>query len=409
MMMGKPKIIAACDIGSSKICTLIGKYDDQEDSISIVGIGEDESKGIKKGVIVNIEATTKSIKKSTEEAEIMSGIEVDSLIVNIGGDHLFGINSKGVVAITGKNNEVSEDDIVRVIEAARTIVVPKGREIIHVLEQEYIVDNQDAIKNPLGMSGVRLEGSCHLVTGSSALIKNLKSAIARANYNINDLVISSIASAEACLMEDEKELGVLLVDIGAETTDIICFYNGSVYHTSVIPMGSFNITKDIAILLKVPIKEAEKIKIFAGYANSDDIDETEKFELPQIGASPARLEKRKYLSQIIEERLKDIFSLVVDQIINNNLKDYITAGIVITGGGSKIKGLESFCNKFLNYPVRLGKPVGFKTVDNRVYDPQYSVAYGLLKLVKFDKEDYKKEENGGILKSLKKFMDFFKS
>lgn len=407
--MSKNKLIASCDIGSSKICTLIGKIDEQDDSVSVVGIGEDESKGIKKGIIVNIEATTKSIRKATEEAEIMSGIEVDSLIINIGGDHLLGINSKGVVAITGKNNEVSEDDIARVIEAARTVVIPKGREIIHVLEQEYIVDNQEAIKNPLGMSGVRLEGSCHLVTGSSALIKNLKSSIARANYNIADLVISSLAASEACLMEDEKELGVLLVDIGAETTDIICFNNGSIYYTGVIPMGSFNITKDIAILLKVPVKEAERIKVVAGYANSDDIEETEKFELPQIGASPARLENKKYLAQIIEERLKEIFSIIVDKIIENNLKDLISAGIVITGGGAKIKGIESFCNKFINYPVRIGKPFGFKTVDNKIFDPQYSVAYGLLKLAKGEKEEIKKEDNGGIFKSLKKFMDFFKS
>jgi|YNPMSStandDraft_2_1061718.scaffolds.fasta_scaffold01068_9 cell division protein FtsA len=408
--MVKSKIIASCDVGSSKICTFIGRYDEEDDSIAVIGIGEDESKGIKKGVIVNIEATTKSIKKATEEAEIMSGIEVNSLIVNIGGDHLLGINSKGVVAITGKNNEVSTDDISRVIDAARTIVIPKGREIIHVLEQEYIVDNQDAIKNPLGMSGVRLEASCHLVTGSSALIKNLKSSISRANYNINDLVISSLAASEACLTEDEKELGVLLVDIGAETTDVICFYNGSVYHTSVISMGSLNVTKDIAILLKVPIKEAERIKIIHGYANSDDISEDEKFDLPQIGANPARFESKKYLSQIIEERLKDIFSLIVDQIVNYNLKDYISSGIVITGGGAKIKGIESFCNKFLNYPVRIGKPYGFKSVDNKVFDPQYSVAYGLLKLTKEDLQNVDNDKNSnGFLKSLKKFMDFFKS
>lgn len=399
--MGKDKIVASCDIGSSKICTLIGKID-ENDNFSIIGLGEDESKGIKKGVVVNIETTTKNIKKATYDAELMSGHEVDSIITNIGGEHLSGINSRGVVAVSGRNNEISHDDIARVIDAARTIVVPKGREIIHVLEQEYIVDNQDGIKDPLGMSGVRLEATVHLVTASSALIKNLKNSILRASYNFADLAISSLAASEAVLSDDEKELGVLLVDIGAQTTDIICFYNNSVYFTYVIPMGSFNITKDIAILLKIPIKEAEKLKINSGYAFPDDISDDEKIEIPQIGANPSRLESKKYLSEIIEARLKELFEIINNLIRKNNLSDFIASGIVLTGGGAKQKGIEQFCNKHLDFPVRVGKPFGFKSVDDRIFSPEYSVAVGLLKLF------LDSDENENVYENKSNFLNFIK-
>ncbi len=402
--MSREKVIASCDIGSEKICSLIGRKD-YDGNLSIVGIGEDKSNGIKKGVVVNIESTTRSIKKSMYDAEIMSGQECDSLIVNIGGEHLSGMNSQGVVAVSGRNNEISYEDVSRVIEAARTTVIPRGREIIHILEQEYIVDNQDGIKDPVGMSGVRLEASVHLVTGSTALNKNLRNSVTRAEYSSPDKVISSLAAAEAVLSEDEKELGVMLIDIGAQTTDVICFYNGSVYFTGVIPMGAFNITKDIAILFKIPIKEAEKIKIRSGYSLSEKISEDEKIEIVGVGASPSRLESRKYLSRIIEERMKELFSHVVDMIEKNNLSEFIASGIVLTGGGANLEGIESFCQEYLKYPFRVGVPFGFKSVDEKLFSPQYAVPVGLIKL-NMDSDENNYERKGSIREKIKRIFGF---
>ncbi len=400
----KNGILAAIDIGSSKVCCGIARVDENQE-FSLIGFGQTVSKGIRKGVVSNIEAVTKNIIDVVTEAEVMAGESVTSLTINISGDHISSSNSTGVVAVSGKNKEITYEDIKRVINAARTVVIPKGREMLHVLEQHYIVDDQNDIKDPIGMTGVRLETSVHLVTGSMMLLLNLKNAIIRSGYSFQDIILSSLASAQACVSEDEKELGVLLLDIGSETTDLICYYNNAVIYSAVISLGSSNITKDIAIMLKIPIKEAENLKINSGYAFSESVDSDEKIEIPSIGANPARLESKKFLSEVIEARVKEILNQVNFHIEKGDLRKRIPSGIVLTGGGSKLQGLEAICYEQLKIPVRIGYPYGFKSVNTNIFSPEYSVLIGLLFLGLEDtKLETKEKEKRGFLDKFKSFF-----
>ncbi len=400
----KSGILAACDIGSSKVCCGIARVDENQE-FSLIGFGQTASKGIRKGVVSNIEAVTKNIIEAITEAEVMAGETVSSLTINISGDHISSSNSTGVVAVSGKNREITVEDVKRVINAARTVVIPKGREMIHVLEQHYTVDDQVDIKDPVGMTGVRLETSVHLVTGSMMLLLNLKNAILRSGYSFQDIIISSLASAAACISEDEKELGVILIDIGSETTDLICYYNNAVIYSAVIPIGSSNITKDIAIMLKIPIKEAENLKINSGYAYSEDVDNEEKIEIPAIGANPSKLESKKFLSEVIEARVKEILEQVNFYINKGDLRKKIPSGIVLTGGGSKLQGIERLCYEYLKIPVRIGFPYGFSSVNNNIFSPEYSVLVGLLLLSLEDtKLEVKEKDKKGFFEKFKSFF-----
>lgn len=400
----KSGILAACDIGSSKVCCGIARVDENQE-FSLIGFGQTASKGIRKGVVSNIEAVTKNIIDAVSEAEVMAGETVTYLTINISGDHISSTNSTGVVAVSGKNKEITVEDVKRVINAARTVVIPKGRELIHVLEQHYTVDDQVDIKDPIGMTGVRLETSVHLVTGSMMLLLNLKNAILRSGYSFQDIIISSLASAASCISEDEKELGVILIDIGAETTDLICYYNNAVIYSAVIPIGSSYITKDIAIMLKMPIKEAENLKIVSGYAFSKDVDEEEKIEIPAIGANPARLESKKFLSEVIEARVKEILDQVEFHINKGDLRKKIPSGLVLTGGGARLAGIERLCYEQLKIPVRLGFPYGFSSVNNNIYSPEYSVLVGLLLLSLEDtKLEIRDKEKKGFFDKFKAFF-----
>ncbi len=398
----KNGILAACDIGSSKVCCGIARIDENQE-FSLIGFSQIVSKGIRKGVVANIEAVTKNIVDAVTQAEVIAGETVASLTINISGDHISSTNSTGVVAVSGKNKEITYEDVKRVINAARTIVIPKGREMLHVLEQHYTVDDQIDIKDPIGMTGVRLETSVHLVTGSMMLLLNLKNAILRSGYSFQDIILSSLAASESCISEDEKELGVLLIDIGSETTDLICYYNDSVIYSAVIPLGGSNITKDIAIMLKIPIKEAENLKINSGFAYSQMVDEEEKIEIPTIGANPARLESKKFLSQVIEARVKEILDQVNLHIEKGDLSKKIPSGVVLTGGTAKLQGIENLCFEYLKTPVRIGFPYGFKSVNTNIFSPEYSVLIGLLLLGIEDSKLETKE------KEKKSFLDRFKS
>jgi cell division protein FtsA len=400
----KNNIIAACDIGSSKVCCGIARIDENSD-FSLIGFGEVPSKGIRKGVVSNIETVTTNITDAVTAAEIMSGENVSSLTLNISGDHISSTNSIGVVAVSGKNKEINYEDVRRVIEAARTVVIPKGRELIHVLEQHYCVDDQSDIKYPIGMTGVRLETSVHLVSGSMMLLRNLKNAVIRAGYNFQDIIISSLASAEACISQDEKELGVLVIDIGSDMTDIICYHNDAVAYSACIPLGGSYITKDISIILKIPIKEAENIKKNSGNAYPSLVDEDEKVEIPAIGANPSRLESKKLISQIIEARVKEILSLVEDNMEKADLRRKISSGIVVTGGTAKLTGIENLIFDVLKVPVRIGYPYGFNSVNTNIFSPEYSTLIGLLLLsVEDSKTNMKPKEKKGFFDQFKNFF-----
>lgn len=397
----KNSILAAIDIGSSKVCCGIARIDENQE-FSLIGFGQAISRGMRKGVVANIDAVTKNIVEVVTEAEVMAGETVTSLTVNVSGDHISSSNSTGVVAVSGKNKEISFEDVKRVINAARTVVIPKGREMLHVLEQHYTVDDQVDIKDPVGMTGVRLETSVHLVTGSMMLILNLKNAIIRSGYSFQDIILSSLAASASCLSADEKELGVLLIDIGSETTDLICYYNNAVIYSAVIPLGSANVTKDIAIMLKIPIKEAENLKINSGYAFSESVDKEEKIEIPSIGANPARLESKKFLAEVIEARVKEILDQINYHIEKGDLRKKIPSGIVLTGGGAKLQGLDALCYERLKIPVRVGFPYGFSSVNTNIFSPEYSVLIGLLLL---SLDDTKLEIRD---KGKKSFFDRFK-
>lgn len=397
----KNSILAAIDIGSSKVSCGIARVDENHE-FSLIGFGQTISRGMRKGVVANIDAVTKNIVEVITEAEVMAGETVTSLTVNVSGDHISSSNSTGVVAVSGKNKEISFEDVKRVINAARTVVIPKGREMLHVLEQHYTVDDQVDIKDPVGMTGVRLETSVHLVTGSMMLILNLKNAIIRSGYSFQDIILSSLAAAASCLSADEKELGVLLIDIGSETTDLICYYNNAVIYSAVIPLGSANITKDIAIMLKIPIKEAENLKINSGYAFSESVDKEEKIEIPSIGANPARLESKKFLAEVIEARVKEILDQVNYNIEKGDLRKKIPSGIVLTGGGAKLQGLDVLCYERLKIPVRVGFPYGFSSVNTNIFSPEYSVLIGLL-LLSLDDTKLEIKDKGK-----KSFFDRFK-
>ena len=354
-MMRKGDMVVGLDIGTSKICAVVGALG-EENEIDIVGIGIHPSKGLKKGVVVNIESTVDSIKRAVEEAELMAGIEIDSAYVGITGSHIKGLNSHGIIAI--KNKEVVPSDIERVVDAARAVAMPLDREIMHVLSQEFIVDEQDGIKEPLGISGVRLE--------------------CKANLEVKEIVLEQLASSEAVLTPDEKDLGVAIVDIGGGTTDIALFVDGSVRHTSVLPVGGNHITNDIAIGLKTPTIEAEKIKKRYGCAMTALVRDDETIEVPSVGGREPRTLSRKILSEIIEPRARELFTLIKKELLKSGFDELIASGVVITGGATIMEGMSEIGEQIFELPVRIGSPVGIGGLIDIVNSPMYATGVGLV-------------------------------
>ena len=372
--MAKSDLIVGLDLGTTKICAVVGEL--SPDGVDVVGIGTSPSTGLRKGVVVNIEQTVQSIKKALEEAEMMAGCEIRSVYAGIAGSHIKGFNSHGIIAVKG--GEVTAKDIERVIDAARAVAIPLDREVIHTLPQEYIVDEQRGIADPLGMAGVRLEVKVHIVTGAVSSAQNIVRSCHRAGLDVDDIVLESIASAKAVLTQEEREIGVALVDIGGGTTDLAIFNNDSIRHTSVLAIGGTNLTSDIAFGLRTPMAAAEKIKLKYGCALTDLIQEDEIIEVPSVGGRPPRRLSRHILAEICEPRMEEMLALVDQELIKSGYKKTIGAGVVLTGGASMIEGMQELAEQIFNLPTRIGYPVKVGGLKDVVNSPMYATAVGLL-------------------------------
>ena len=373
-MREQEELIVGLDIGTTKICAVVGEITD--DGIHIIGTGSHPSLGLRKGVIVNIESTIESIKKAIEDAEIMAGCEITNVYAGIAGSHMKGFNSHGIIAINGP--EVTQNDVHRVLEAARAVAIPMDREVIHVLPQEYIVDGQTGIQNPIVMAGVRLEVKIQIVTGAVASIHNIVKCANKAGLEINDIILESLASGEAVLTPEEKELGVALIDIGGGTSDIAVFSQKTIKHTSVLPIGGNNMTNDIAVGLRTSLSDAELIKKEHGTCLIDHVSADQSVEIPGIGGSKARQVPRQVVCEILEPRIEELFTLINNDIYRARMENKIISGMILTGGSSLLNGICDLAEKITDHPVRIGKPKGIKGLTDVVNNPMYSTGVGLI-------------------------------
>jgi len=369
------ELIVGLDIGTSKICAVVGELR-PDGMVDIIGLGSHPSIGLRKGVVINIENTVDSIKEAIEEAETMAGCEISSVYTGIAGGHIKGFNSHGVIAL--KNREVTKGDIERVIDAARAVAIPMDREVIHALSQEFIVDDQAGISDPLGMSGVRLEVKIHIVTGAVTSAHNIIKCANRAGLDVYDIILESLASSEAILGDEERNLGVALLDFGGGTTDLAIFSQGSIKHTSVLTLGGDNLTNDIAIGIRTPFKEAEKIKIKYGCSLSSLIGDEETIEVPSVGGRRPRTIRRKLLGEILEPRVEEIFSLIHQEMLRSGYDDLVTSGVVATGGSSLLPGVPEILEQVFNMPARVGYPANVGGLKEIINSPMYATAVGLV-------------------------------
>jgi cell division protein FtsA len=373
----KDRYLVGLDVGTSKVCAIVGEML-EDGGLDIVGIGVSESRGIRRGVIVNLEAAVESIKKSIEEAELMAGVEIDAVHLAMAGPHIKGFNSRGVIAVAGKSREITRDDVRRAIEAAKAVSLPAGREILHVLPQDFVVDEQDGIGAPVGMTGARLEVNVHIVTSSATATQNIVSCVNRAGVGVIDTVIEQLAAAEAVLTPDEKELGVALVDIGGGTTDIAIYERGSLWHTAVIGVGGDHFTSDIAVGLRMPIPDAEKLKRKCGCALSAMVDEDETMDVASVGGRRPRVMARRILSEILQPRAEEIFHLVWDEIRRAGYEKSLNSGIVLTGGGAILEGMPEIAEQIFDLPIRRGSPSGVGGLADHVSSPGFATPVGLV-------------------------------
>jgi cell division protein FtsA len=368
-------IIIGLDIGTSKIAAIVGKIK-ADGSIEAIGLGTHPSKGLKKGVVVNIDATVESIQHAIDDAERMSGVKATSVLVGIAGSHIGSFNSNGMVAIS--NQEVEEEDVQRVIDAAQTLAIPGDQEVLHILPQEFMIDNQGGIREPIGMSGVRLEAKVHMVTGSVSAAQNITKCVEKCDLTVDALILEQLASSEAVLSEDEKELGVCLVDIGGGTTDIAIFQNGAIRHTAVIPVAGDQVTNDIAVAFRTPTAAAEKIKRQYACALPQLISSDEEIEVASVGDRPSRCLSRHTLVEVIEARYEELFQLIQAELKRTNFEDKIAAGIVLTGGSSLVEGAVELAEEVFHVPVRLGVPTYVVGLKDEVASPSFATTVGLL-------------------------------
>ncbi|TEU06242.1 MAG: cell division protein FtsA [Candidatus Aminicenantes bacterium] len=376
--MPKNNYIVGLDIGTKKTAAIIGEITEDK-KIEIIGIGTTDSRGLRKGVVVNLEATVSAIKKAQEEAELMAGVEIDSAFVGISGAHIKSFNSRGVVAVSGKNKEITPEDIERVIDQSKAVSIPPDREIIHIIPQEFVVDEQDGIKDPLGMSGIKLEVNVHIVTSATTSVQNLKTCIERAGIEIERIVLNQIAASSSTLTHDEMELGVGMIDMGGGTTEVAIFERGSLWYTSIIPIGGDNFTNDIAVGLRTPIPEAERIKKKFGCVSSPPMDDEDTIEVPSVGrGKKPRILSRQLLADIIQPRAEEIFRLVDNDIKRMGYEKSLNSGIVITGGTALLEGLEEVAEEIFDLPVRRGDPSGIGGLAERVNTPDYAASVGLI-------------------------------
>ncbi len=368
-------IVVALDIGTSKIVAIVGEVN-APGKMEIIGLGSHPSVGLKKGVVVNIESTTQSIQRAVQEAELMAGCQIHDVYAGIAGSHIRSMNSHGVVAI--KDREVKQGDIQRVIDAAKAVKVSADQDFIHVLPQEYIIDEQEGIKEPIGMSGVRLEAKVHLITGAVSAAQNIIKCIEKCNLHANELVLEQLASSCSVLIEDEKDLGVCLVDIGGGTTDIAIFKDGAIRHTAVIPIAGDQVTNDIAVALRTPTQHAEQIKIKSACALKELTKPEETIDVPGVGDRRSRKLKREVLASVVYPRYEELFTLILSELRNSGFEEVIPAGIVLTGGSSKMEGALDLAEEIFHMPVRLGVPQEIEGLKDVVCNPIHATGVGLL-------------------------------
>lgn len=373
-MARKENLIVGLDIGTTKIGVVVAEQG--ADRVDVIGIGTHPSRGLRKGVVVDIDATVESIKKAVEEAELMGDCEISSVYAGIAGGHIRGFNSHGIVAV--KDREVSEGDVRRVIDAAKAVAIPMDREVIHVIPQEFVVDDQDGIREPLGMSGVRLEAKIHIVTAAVTSAQNIVKCANRAGLNVVDIVLEPLASAEAVLSRDERDLGVCLIDIGGGTTDLAVFSDGAITHTSVLALGGNHVSNDIAVGLRTPFEEAERIKKKFGVASARLLGSDGILTVPSVGGRRPREVSRKLLCEIIEPRMEEILSLARGEFSKANLEDRIPCGVVLSGGCSALTGIAELAEEIFEAPVRLGAPQNIGGLQDVVRDPMYATGVGLV-------------------------------
>jgi len=368
--------VVGLDIGTTKIsCVVADVMDDGR--IHIIGLGETPSRGLRKGVVVNLNATVEAVKNCLQQAELMAGIDIEAAVVGIAGGHIRSFNSRGVVAVSGRDRTVTQEDIDRVMEAARAVNIPNDREILHVLPQEYVLDDQGSISSPMGMTGSRLEANVHIITAASTSVQNLVTCVNRAGVEVQDTVLEQLASSESVLTDDERELGVALIDIGGGTTDLAIFERGSKWHTSVLPVGGDHFSNDLAVGLRTPVPEAEKLKIRYGCALSSQVREDETIEVPTVGGRKPRLLSRQVMAEILQPRAEEIFNLILKEITTAGFERVLNAGIVLTGGGSLLPGMVEVAEQVFDLPVRHGLPTGADGLVEPASGPEFATVIGL--------------------------------
>ena len=377
-------LIVGLDIGTSKVVAIVGEVT-VEGEIEIIGIGTHTSRGMKKGVVVNIESTLQSIQRAIEEAELMAGCQIDSVYAGIAGSHIRSINSHGIVAI--RDREVFAQDIERVIDAAQAMAIPADQKILHILPQEYVIDSQEGVKQPLGMSGVRLEAKVHLVTCAVNASQNIEKCIERCGLTVNDVILEQLASSYSVLSDDERDLGVCLVDIGGGTTDIAVFTDGAIRHTAVIPIARDQVTNDIAMALRTPTKNAEEVKIKYACALTQLAGAEEMIKVPGVGDKLAKELSRQALAEVVEPRYDELFTLIQAEIRRSGFEDLVAAGIVLTGGASKMEGVIELAEEIFHMPVSLGSPNNVAGLKDIVRNPIYATGVGLLQYGKQREEE----------------------
>jgi len=396
----KNKYVVGLDVGTTKTCAIICELNDRQ-QLEVLGMGLAESKGLRKGVVVNLDAAVSSIKKAVEDAEKGAGTAVESVFVGLSGVHVKSFNSRGAVAVNGHNREIGKEDIRRVIETAKAVSLPTDREIVHVLPQEFVVDGQDGIGDPLGLLGTRLEVNCHIVTSSTTAAQNIVTAVNRSGIIVADTVLQQLAAAESTLTSDDKELGVACVDIGGGTTDLAVYTQGAIRHTSILPLGGDQITNDIAVGLRTTIPEAEKLKRQFGCACSTLIEEDVSFDVPSVGGRQPKSISKKILCEIIQPRVEEIVSLVKEDIKQAGLEKAIGGGVVLTGGTVLLEGLFEVAEQIFDLPVRRGVPAGVAKMGGALTTPAYSTVIGLV-LYGYRTHPQrwaKAQTNGGLLSS----------
>ena len=368
-------LVVGLDIGTSKVVALVGEIT-AEGAIELIGLGSQPSRGLKKGVVVNIESTVQSIQRAIEEAELMAGCEINAVYAGIAGSHNRSLNSHGVVAI--RDREVTPGDVEHVIDAAKAVAIPADQRILHVLPQEFIIDGQEGIRDPIGMSGVRLEAKVHIVTGADSAAQNIVKCVQRCGLVVEDIVLEQLASSHAVLTDDEKELGVCIVDVGGGTTDIAVFSGGAIRHTAVIPIAGDQVTNDIAVSMRTPTQYAEDIKVRFACALSQLANPDESIEVPSVGDRPPRRLARQTLAEIVEPRYEELFNLIRDELRRSGLEEVTAAGVVLTGGSARMEGAIDLAEEIFHVPVRLGVPQQVRGLADVVRNPVYSTAVGLL-------------------------------